>query len=216
MSNHSLLQGIFSNWGTEPRSPTGSGGFFAVWVTREAHACMGFTPKSYGNYSRIMAVFLGSAMRWEDIARILLRLLCQPEENIVIRLLCQPGERLCAINVLCYVCFYDCCASWKRINVSEVPMGHPKVSFPPLSLLLAYSWVQRTMLTVSRAKTIGVRNRKKSNTKGLATSHIHRSCPNLKGGYYTELHTTGRSLGNHLKILPATLFTGYREGERGL
>ena len=68
------------------------------------------------------------------------------------------------------------------------------------------------MLTVSRVKTIGVRNRKKSNTEGLATSHIHRSCPNLKGGYYTELHTTGRSLGNHLKILPATLFTGYREG----
>ena len=159
MSNHSLLQGIFSNPGTEPRSltlqadslpseppeklmpaaaaaavtsvvsdsvrphrgqptrlphpwdspgkNTGVGCHFLLQCIKvksesevvqscptlsdsmgcslpgsSVHACMGSTQKSDGNDSLIMAVSLGSAMRGEDRARILLRLLCQPEERL--------------------------------------------------------------------------------------------------------------------------------------
>ena len=61
--------------------------------------------------------------------------------------------------------------------MSEVPMA-------PSSLLAC---ALPTLGPANRANRVNGandwhRNSKKSNTKALATSHSHRSCPNLKGG----------------------------------
>ena len=77
-------------------------------------------PRKRGRYCCITAMSIGSAMRGEIIACLLLWLLH------------QPGEKLCRVR-LCY----GCCVSQKRISVSAVPTA-PRVFFQTLSSCLAY------------------------------------------------------------------------------
>ena len=85
-----------------------------TWL--QAYLCctyMWVPPRKWQHYWCIMAVSIGWLMRGENIAWLLLQLLC------------QPGERLCCVR-LCY----GCCVSQERINVSTVLMV-PHIFFQP-------------------------------------------------------------------------------------
>ena len=86
--------------------------------------------RSGRNYCCIMGVSLGSAIRGETIAWILLQLLHQQGDNTVMAAVSARREVVCS-----YV--YGCCASQNRINVSAFPMA-PRIFFWPLSSHLAY------------------------------------------------------------------------------
>ena len=78
--------------------------------------------RKWWHYCCITAVFVGSVTRGENIACLLLQLLC------------QPGERLCCVR-LCYGCCYVFCISQERISVSAVPTVPHIFCQPPSSCL---------------------------------------------------------------------------------
>ena len=85
-----------------------------TWL--QAYLCctyMWVPPRKWQHYWCIMAMSIGWLMRGENIAWLLLQLLC------------QPGGRLCCVRLR-----YGCCVSQERINVSTVLMA-PHIFFQP-------------------------------------------------------------------------------------
>ena len=80
-----------------------------------------------------MSVSFGSATKWENIAQILLWLLCQPGENTVMAAVSDRREVVWSYVMLCLLLWL----LWEPEEKSEVPMG-PCVFFHPLSLHFAY------------------------------------------------------------------------------
>ena len=102
-------------------------------------------PRKRRHYCCVTAVSVGSATRGENIA-------C-----LVLWLLCQPGERLCRVR-LCY----GCCICQKRktcLRFLQLVESSSSLFFEP-----CLPWVQQTVCTVRHSKAVGVTNRMKSDT----------------------------------------------------
>ena len=100
--------------------------------------------RKWWHYCCITAVFVASVTRGENIACLLLQLLC------------QPGERLCCVR-FSYGCCCGCCVSQERINVCAVPTA-PRVSFQPLGCALPTLGSGNSVDNVN-SETFGVMNR---------------------------------------------------------
>ena len=96
-------------------------------------------PEDWGHFTAVSWLFLWGQSQEEKIQCVY----CygcwiSPGEYTVMAAMSARREVLCSYVVLCCICYYWCCASQRKINISAVSMA-PQVFFQPLSSLLAYA-----------------------------------------------------------------------------